>query len=87
MPLVFDNRAIMAKFLPNRFPLNAGPQEGWNDPPAVRGGPRKKKVLVCLSLFIKKMHYALRGFSSVRHFKLDQSHPVFMRCSTCYSGP
>ncbi|XP_041671387.1 protein transport protein Sec31A isoform X1 [Cheilinus undulatus] len=21
-----------------------GPQEGWNDPPAVRGGPRKKKV-------------------------------------------
>uniref|UniRef100_A0A3P8TTX4 Protein transport protein Sec31A n=1 Tax=Amphiprion percula TaxID=161767 RepID=A0A3P8TTX4_AMPPE len=23
---------------------NEGPQEGWNDPPAVRGGPRKKKV-------------------------------------------
>ncbi|XP_034563318.1 protein transport protein Sec31A isoform X1 [Notolabrus celidotus] len=23
---------------------NQGPQEGWNDPPAVRGGPRKKKV-------------------------------------------
>ncbi|XP_033467620.2 protein transport protein Sec31A isoform X1 [Epinephelus lanceolatus] len=25
-------------------PPPAGPQEGWNDPPAVRGGPRKKKV-------------------------------------------
>ncbi|XP_072311988.1 protein transport protein Sec31A [Eucyclogobius newberryi] len=23
---------------------STGPQEGWNDPPAVRGGPRKKKV-------------------------------------------
>ncbi|XP_035763724.1 protein transport protein Sec31A isoform X1 [Neolamprologus brichardi] len=23
---------------------NQGPQEGWNDPPTVRGGPRKKKV-------------------------------------------
>uniref|UniRef100_A0A3B4V7W7 Protein transport protein Sec31A n=1 Tax=Seriola dumerili TaxID=41447 RepID=A0A3B4V7W7_SERDU len=25
-------------------PPPTGPQEGWNDPPAVRGGPRKKKV-------------------------------------------
>ncbi|XP_013862446.1 protein transport protein Sec31A isoform X2 [Austrofundulus limnaeus] len=25
-------------------PPPAGPQEGWNDPPTVRGGPRKKKV-------------------------------------------
>ncbi|KAJ0060535.1 hypothetical protein NL108_015150, partial [Boleophthalmus pectinirostris] len=26
------------------FCFDSGPQEGWNDPPAVRGGPRKKKV-------------------------------------------
>lgn len=25
-------------------PPPTGPQDGWNDPPAVRGGPRKKKV-------------------------------------------
>ncbi|KAG7507635.1 transport protein Sec31A-like isoform X2 [Solea senegalensis] len=25
-------------------PPPTGPQEGWNDPPAVRGGPRKKKM-------------------------------------------
>ncbi|KAM9425114.1 protein transport protein Sec31A isoform 2-T2 [Pholidichthys leucotaenia] len=25
-------------------PPPTGPQEGWNDPPAVRGGPRKKKI-------------------------------------------
>lgn len=25
-------------------PPPTGPQEGWNDPPTVRGGPRKKKV-------------------------------------------
>uniref|UniRef100_A0A8C6TAH9 Protein transport protein Sec31A n=1 Tax=Neogobius melanostomus TaxID=47308 RepID=A0A8C6TAH9_9GOBI len=26
------------------FSFVSAPQEGWNDPPAVRGGPRKKKV-------------------------------------------
>ncbi|XP_026171621.1 protein transport protein Sec31A isoform X2 [Mastacembelus armatus] len=29
---------------PAAGPPPTGPQEGWNDPPAVRGGPRKKKV-------------------------------------------
>ncbi|KAE8284134.1 Protein transport protein Sec31A SEC31-like protein 1 SEC31-related protein A [Larimichthys crocea] len=36
--------AVKPFMAPAVAPPPTGPQEGWNDPPTVRGGPRKKKV-------------------------------------------
>ncbi|XP_034414373.1 protein transport protein Sec31A isoform X2 [Cyclopterus lumpus] len=36
--------AVKPFLAPAVAPPPTGPQEGWNDPPAVRGGPRKKKL-------------------------------------------
>ncbi|XP_062416137.1 protein transport protein Sec31A isoform X1 [Pungitius pungitius] len=42
-PAVAPPTTGFVPWLNSQFDL-PGPQEGWNDPPAVRGGPRKKKL-------------------------------------------
>uniref|UniRef100_A0AAQ5XJN2 Protein transport protein Sec31A n=1 Tax=Amphiprion ocellaris TaxID=80972 RepID=A0AAQ5XJN2_AMPOC len=69
------------------FSYNLGPQEGWNDPPAVRGGPRKKKVRLCILLpkhfkpcnFVSHTHHSPCDGIPSGGSSVSRSHPSSSR--------